>query len=148
MASNIEVEVTTNGVMTDSSTVTIVTDIKRNQLTSTKDPLTAQSSQYYSAEMTELPEDSTDPADYTESSSESEYEDAPEHPFQFNGVSPERTAMPLEHYLEEKKEAGSPEMQERHSTLPIDVTRPLRNTRSHELRASRSDPNLREHVSQ
>ena len=144
MASN--VEVTANGIISDISTAVNAADIKENQLT-TKDALTAQSSQYYSTELMDQPGDSTDPADYTDSSSESEYEDAPEHPIPFNGLSPERTAMPLEDYLEEKKVAGSPEIQERHSTLPSDVTRPLSKTRSHELRASRSDPNLRENVS-
>lgn len=146
MASN--VEVTTNGLVTDTSTVTNATDIKKVQLTATKDSLTAQSSQYYSMEVMEQPEDNADIADYTDSSSESEYEDAPEHPLPFNGLSPERTLMPLEEYLQEKKGIESPEFQERHSTLPSDVTRPIRSSLSYELRASRSDPNLREHVSQ
>ena len=146
MASNIGV--TANG---NNASLTTSNPIDTNQLMVLK----SQETQYYSIvnseHKTEQPHRleefaSVQIEDDTDSSSESEYEDAYEHPMPPAVPSPHHLPMPLDAYLQGRGDESLPvEFQERHSTLPSEKIRG-RLRKDFELRPSKSDPNLGEHV--
>ena len=147
MASN--VVVTTNG---DNSNLTTSSPVEKNQLTLLK----SQETQYYSIDSSEYIAQqphriqefaSVQVEDDTDSSSESEYEDAHEHPMPPEVPSPyHHLPMPLDDYLEGRGDESPPTgLQERHSTLPSENIR-ARMRKDFDLRPSKSDPNLGDHV--